>query len=108
MGVLSWAMAGYRPAEYRGKITFFWAAEEPEIARSWQPVLRHKHPATIEQHTVPGDHMTTVTWACGLAQSIAERLIGSLRRVMGRHPAADGPTRRAVGSAICARRTSRR
>ena len=75
VGVLSWAMGGYRPEEYGGKITFFWAAEEPEIADSWQPVLRHKHPATIEQHTVPGDHLTTVTVGIAeLAQSMAENI----------------------------------
>ena len=75
VGVFSWAMAAYRPAGFSGRISFFWAAEEPEIARSWQPVVRQKPAATIEQHTVPGDHMTTVTVGLpGLAQSIADRL----------------------------------
>ena len=75
VGVLSWAMGGYRPKVYGGKISFFWAAEEPEIADSWHPVLRRKHPATIEQHTVPGDHLTTVTVGIAeLAQSMAENI----------------------------------
>ena len=75
VGVFSWAMAAYRPSEFSGRISFFWAAEEPEIARSWQPVLRQKPAATIEQHTVPGDHMATVTLGLPvLAQSLADCL----------------------------------
>ena len=73
VGVFSWAMAAYRLAGFSGRTSFFWAAEEPEIARSWQPVVRQKPAATIEQHTVPGDHMTTVSVGLpGLARSIAD------------------------------------
>ena len=75
VGVFSWAMAAYRPCEFSGRISFFWAAEEPEIARSWQPVVRQRIAATMEHHTVPGDHMTTVSVGLpGLAQSIADCL----------------------------------
>jgi ribosomal-protein-alanine acetyltransferase len=96
VGVFSWAMAAYRPSAYGGKITFFWAAEEPEIADPWQPVLRHKPPALVEQHTVPGDNLTSVTVGIAeLAQSIAEcvdRLAsGSVEPATGQRAASRGP-----------------
>lgn len=78
VGVISWALASYRPGAYYGKATFFWAAEEPRIARSWRPILRHMSPSMVEQHTVPGDHMSTVT--LGIAE-LAHAFAGSVDRL---------------------------
>lgn len=64
-----------------GKITFFWGEEQPEMADSWQPVLRHKPPATIEQHPVPGDHRTSVT--IGIAE-LAHAMSQSVDRLATR------------------------
>ena len=78
VGVFSWAVTGYRPGIYGGKITFYWAREEPEIARTWQPVTGRKEPADIEEHAVPGTHMSCVT---DHAREVAESLSECLNRV---------------------------
>ncbi len=61
VGVFSHAVAAYKPGVYRGKITFYWARDEPGIARTWRPVTGRKEPADIEEHGVPGTHMSSVT-----------------------------------------------
>ena len=78
VGVLSWAAAAYRTGIYHGRITFFWAKQEPDIASTWQPVTRHKYPADIEEHGVEGTHMSCITEGIdGLAGAVGE----CLRRV---------------------------
>ncbi len=61
VGVLSWAAAAYKTGIYGGKITFYWAREEPEIARTWEPVINSKRPEDVEEHVVAGTHMSCVT-----------------------------------------------
>jgi thioesterase domain-containing protein len=78
VGVFSWSAAGYRAGAYHGKITFYWAREEPGIAQTWQPVTSRKEPADIEHHLVGGTHMTTVT---DHIQGMAEILSECLSRV---------------------------
>jgi len=78
VGVFRWAVTGYRPGIYGGKITFYWAQEEPGIARTWQPVTERKEPADIEEHAVPGTHMSCVT---DHVQHVAEILSERLSRV---------------------------
>jgi hypothetical protein len=39
--VFRWTAARYKTGIYRGRITFYWAQEEPAIARAWRPVIRH-------------------------------------------------------------------
>ncbi len=77
VGVLSWAAAGYKAGIYRGKITFYWAREEPGIPRTWQPVIRRKKPAGTEEHMVAGTHMSCVTdHVQGMAAILSECLAG--------------------------------
>ena len=59
--IFTWAATGYKPDVYRGKITFYWAREEPGIAQTWQPVTARKEPADVEEHVVAGTHMSCVT-----------------------------------------------
>jgi amino acid adenylation domain-containing protein len=61
IGVLTWSAARYRTGIFRGPVTFFWAREEPNIAQTWQSVIRRTRTADIEQHAIAGTHMSTVT-----------------------------------------------
>jgi amino acid adenylation domain-containing protein len=93
VGVFSYTAAAYEPGVYRGKITFYWAREEPEIARSWQPVTGRKDLADIEEHVVAGTHMSCVT---DHIEGMAETLSECLSRVeqeacsTGQHPPREG------------------
>jgi len=95
VGVLSWAAAAYRTGIYHGKITFYWAKQEPAIASTWHPVTRHKYPADIEEHAVEGTHMSCITEGIdGLAGAVGE----CLRRVEQEAPTV-GPDERRDPSA---------
>ena len=75
VGVFSWAAAAHRAGIYGGKITFFWAREEPTIAASWWPIVRDKDGSDIEEHSVDGTHMSCVTDGIdGLAVALGECL----------------------------------
>ncbi len=78
VGVFSWAAADYKTGTYRGKITFYWAREEPAIAQTWHPVTRCKDPADIDDYVVPGTHLSSVT---DHVQDVAEILSECLSRV---------------------------
>ena len=78
VGVLSWAAAAYKTGIYGGKVTFFWAREEPVIARSWAPVMRNMRSVDIEEHVVAGTHMTCIT---DHIQELADAVGGCLSRV---------------------------
>ena len=77
VGVFNWVVAGYRTGIFSGKITFYWAREEPAIARSWQPVIRCMEAARSEEHEVTGGLMSSVT---DHIQGIAEILSECLNR----------------------------
>jgi hypothetical protein len=75
VGVFNWVAAGYRTGIFSGKITFYWAREEPAIARSWQPVIGGKEAACSEEHEVAGSLMSSVTDHIeGIAEILSERL----------------------------------
>ncbi len=78
VGVFNWAAFAYRADVYRGRMTFFWAREDPGTAATWQPVVGHKLPSDIEEHAVEGTNMSCVTDG---VDSVAEALSGSLRRL---------------------------
>jgi acyl carrier protein len=78
VGVFGWAATAYKTGIYRGKITFYWAREEPAIARTWRPVTRAKRLADIEEHLVAGTQMTGIT---DHVQDVAKRLSECLARV---------------------------
>lgn len=76
VGVFAWSAARYRTGLYGGPVTFFWAREEPAIARTWRPVIRRTPAANIEERALAGTHMATVTenihdLAAGLAECLA-------------------------------------
>ena len=86
VGVFSWAAAGYRTGIYGGKITFFWARDETEIAQTWRPVTENKRPRAVEEHLVAGTHMSCITDGI---DEVAESLRASLSRL---EPPADSPS----------------
>ena len=61
IGVFSWLVSEYEPRAYPGKITLYWATEEPIIQETWNqlPVVQGKK--ELEHHFVPGTHMSCVT-----------------------------------------------
>jgi amino acid adenylation domain-containing protein len=98
VGVFSWAATGYRPEIYGGKITFYWAREEPGIARTWEPVTGRKEPADIEEHVVAGTHMSCITDHIEeVAESLSECL-SRMEREAGRVTAAGSPLQRTAAS----------
>ncbi len=58
IGVFALLAAGYAPGPYAGKITFYWAGEEPAIEKSWRPVTRGRDK---KQHVVPGTHTSCLS-----------------------------------------------
>ncbi len=61
VGVFNWVVSRYETSVYPGKITFYWASEEPYIEHSWASVTAIKSSEDIENHVVPGTHMSCVT-----------------------------------------------
>jgi hypothetical protein len=61
VGVFTWMVSRYETGIYPGKITFYWAREEPCIESTWSPVTDVKASADIESHVIPGTHMSCVT-----------------------------------------------
>jgi acyl carrier protein len=75
VSMYAWATAGYVAGIYQGKITFYWAREEPGIARTWYPVTGRKEPADVDEHLVAGTHMSCVTdYIQELAKTLGECL----------------------------------
>lgn len=87
VGVLGWAAASYKTGIYHGKITFYWARDEPAIARTWRPVTGRKRPADIEEHVVAGDHLSCVTdHIQGMAGLLSDCLRRAEQESRGSHP----------------------
>jgi amino acid adenylation domain-containing protein len=61
VAVFTWVTAVHDRQIFPGKITFYWASEEPFIRESWLSILQTKNANDIEEHTVPGTHMSCVT-----------------------------------------------
>ncbi len=78
VGAFTWLVSQYETGIYAGKITFYWAREEPGMENSWQPVTQAKKSEDIETHFVPGTHMSCVT---DHIQDLAECLRLSMMRV---------------------------
>jgi amino acid adenylation domain-containing protein len=101
LGALSWTAARYKAGIYRGRITFYWAREEPAIARTWRPVIRHVRAADMEEHAIAGTHMSTITeqhiqdLAVSLSACLA-RAGQEADRPPGRRKADGGPATRKV------------
>lgn len=56
--VFEWVNAGYAPDPYPGKLTFFWAKEEPGLSRGWRGAAEIKE---AEVHIIPGNDLTSRT-----------------------------------------------
>ena len=61
VGAFTGIMSRYETGVYSGRITFYWATEEPGIEDTWHPVTRAKNSEDIENYAVPGTHMSCVT-----------------------------------------------
>ncbi len=61
VGVFTWLTSRYEPGIYPGKITFYWALEEPFIENAWRPVIEAKNGKEVENYVIPGTHMSCVT-----------------------------------------------
>jgi amino acid adenylation domain-containing protein len=99
VGVFSWAAAGYEAGIYQGKITFFWARDEPRISQTWQPVTRCKQPTDTDEHVIPGTHMSCVAdHTQDMAAILSECLSGVEQGARGAgRPAAGEPESELVG-----------
>ncbi len=83
IGVFSWLVSDYQPRVYPGKITLYWATEEPIIQETWNqlPVVQDKK--ELEHHFVPGTHMSCVTdHTQVLAKLLGEHLHQTQREVV--------------------------
>ncbi len=73
--VFDWVTAGYTASLYPGKITFFWAAEEPWRSVGWRNMAETKE---VEVHIIPGNDITSRT---EYLQVLAERLRDCVNKV---------------------------
>ena len=78
VNVFNWVVSRYETGIYPGKITFFWASEEPGIENTWSPVTEAKDRKEIESHIVQGTHMSCLTEHI---QDLAECLSTCLSRL---------------------------
>lgn len=65
----------YETGSYDGKITFYWASEEPDNEEDWRPVTRAKNSKDVEGYVIPDTHMSCVT---DHIQDLANRFSASL------------------------------
>ena len=61
VGGFAGIISRYETGDYSGKMTFYWASEEPGIENVWLPVTGAKNSEDIENYVVPGTHMSCVT-----------------------------------------------
>lgn len=61
IGVFSWLVSMYEPRLYPGKITLYWASEEPVIQKTWLQGAAVQGKKELEHLFVPGTHMSCVT-----------------------------------------------
>jgi hypothetical protein len=70
MAVFVWAISGYSPARYRGKITYLFARENPDSRKLWWGNVSET--ANAEIFTIPGTHETCrTTYLHDLAQQLS-------------------------------------
>ncbi|HEY1673620.1 MAG TPA: amino acid adenylation domain-containing protein [Streptosporangiaceae bacterium] len=75
VGVFDWLAAHYRTGRYRGDVSYYWAREDPAIARSWRSLIRRNAPAGHREHTIEGALMSSVTdHVEGLARKLSADL----------------------------------
>jgi thioesterase domain-containing protein len=78
LGIYTWVISDYIPRYYPGKITYFWANEEPGNHRAmWGKVARAEK---VEIHFIPGTHKTCRT---DYVQDLAKELRTCLSKLQG-------------------------
>lgn len=60
MAVFAWAVSGYRPRDYPGKITYLYARENPDSRMLWWGKATHESDNVVI-HAIPGTHTTCRT-----------------------------------------------
>ncbi len=80
IGVFSWIVNTYKPRVYPGKVTLYWATDEPFIKETWCQVPVVKNKKELEHHFIPGTHMSCVT---DHTQILAELLNNHLQQIRG-------------------------
>ena len=82
IGVFVWILSRYKPRRYPGKVTYFWAREEPKYKRAWWGKVAEAE--ELEVHLIPGTHETSRT---DHLSDMAEHLQECLKRVQAAEPA---------------------
>ncbi len=77
IGVFSWLASSFKLRTYSGKITFYWAADEPIIQETWSKVPAVKDKKETQHLLVQGTHMSCVTV---YTETLAERLSASVKQ----------------------------
>lgn len=60
LAVFIWAVSGYRPRPYPGKVTYLFARDNPDPRNLWWGAVREAN-ANADIQTIPGDHVTCRT-----------------------------------------------
>ena len=87
VGVFNWLVNGYTLRPYSGKITFYWAEEEPDIQEQWSQTAVIKGKKAIEHYILPGTHMSCVTdytelLAAGLSANLKQSQEAEMHQVV--------------------------
>jgi len=77
VGGFAGIMSRYETGGYSGRMTFYWASEEPGIENVWLPITDLKNSEDIESYVVPGTHMSCVT---DYIQELAQCFSSSLQK----------------------------
>jgi len=78
LSVYEWAVAGYLPSPYPGKVTFFWTEEEPARKYGWRPGIKSNE---VDIHIIPGNHISSRTRYLSI---LAEHLRTCVQNVQNR------------------------
>jgi thioesterase domain-containing protein len=81
MAVFIWAVSGYDPRPYPGKITYLFARDNPAGRTVWWGTVGDAH--NVETHAIPGTHTTCRTQHI---HSLAERLRACVDKAQGTEP----------------------
>jgi thioesterase domain-containing protein len=76
IGVFVWIISQYNTRQYPGKVTYFWAREEPKYLRTWWGKVAEAK--ELEVHLIPGTHTTCRT---DHLHDLAEHLKACLSKV---------------------------
>ena len=85
LGSFIWALAGYYPQPYPGKVTYLYASENPDSRKLWWGTVRKSGPGA-DVRLLPGNHVTCRT-------THLDHLTEQLRSCLtaAQTPPADGP-----------------